>query len=55
VTFTATRTLNAAVGAPNAITTDSLLVLLRAGQAYANVHTSQFGGGEIRGQFARVP
>ena len=36
-------------------TNDSLLVLLRNGQAYANVHTTAFGGGEIRGQFARVP
>jgi hypothetical protein len=56
VSFTTTRTLTSGVGTlPTGMSTDSLLVLLRNGQAYANVHTSQFGGGEIRGQFARVP
>jgi CHRD domain-containing protein len=34
---------------------DSLLVLLRNGNAYVNVHTTANGGGEIRGQVARVP
>jgi hypothetical protein len=54
--FTTTATLTAGVGTtPNGITTDSLLVLLRNGQAYGNVHTSANGGGEIRGQFTRVP
>jgi len=38
---------------PSRITFDSLLVLLRAGQAYVNVHTVTNGGGEIRGQIAK--
>lgn len=29
---------------------DSLVTLLRNGRAYVNVHTAQFGAGEIRGQ-----
>ncbi len=28
-----------------------LVRALRAGVAYANVHTTKYGGGEIRGQF----
>jgi len=32
---------------------DSLLVLLRNGQAYVNVHTTANPGGEIRGQLVR--
>ena len=35
------------------ITGDSLKVLLNNGNAYTNVHTSQFGGGEIRGQIIK--
>ncbi len=35
------------------ITGDSLKVLLNTGNAYTNVHTSQFGGGEIRGQILK--
>lgn len=31
----------------------ALRVMLDAGTAYANVHTSQFGGGAIRGQIVR--
>ncbi|MEW5919339.1 MAG: CHRD domain-containing protein, partial [Gemmatimonadota bacterium] len=34
-------------------TFDSLLTRVRAGTAYANVHTRRFGGGEIRGNFVR--
>ncbi len=34
---------------------DAFLLNLRAGRAYFNIHTSQFPGGEIRGQFAAVP
>ena len=33
----------------------ALLAGLNAGQAYANVHTTNFPGGEIRGQLAAVP
>jgi len=32
---------------------DSLKKLLFAGLTYANIHTTQNGGGEIRGQIAR--
>lgn len=34
---------------------DSLLVLLKNGQAYVNVHTAAFGGGEMRGQVVPKP
>lgn len=47
-TFTAANIRNAAVSF------DSLTTLLRTGNAYVNVHTAQFPGGEIRGQ-TRVP
>lgn len=33
--------------------TPTQLAQLRAGQGYVNVHTTNFGGGEIRGQLAR--
>jgi hypothetical protein len=36
------------------ITYDQLLSELRAGTAYVNVHTSQFPGGEVRGQTRQV-
>jgi hypothetical protein len=32
---------------------DELIAAMRAGFAYANVHTANFGNGEIRGQIAR--
>ena len=41
------------VGAPVGMTPDSLLVLLRTGNAYVNVHTRVNGGGEIRGQISK--
>jgi len=34
---------------------DSLVVLMGNGMAYVNVHTTAFGGGEIRGQITLVP
>jgi hypothetical protein len=37
----------------NTITGDSLKVLLNNGNAYTNVHTSNFPAGEIRGQIVR--
>jgi len=37
------------------ISLDSLKKLMRARAAYVNVHTSAFGGGEIRGQLAPAP
>jgi len=43
----------------NAITAtvngDSLRKLMDAGLSYVNVHSQQFGGGEIRGQIAKQP
>jgi hypothetical protein len=33
----------------------SFLTALRGGRTYFNIHTTQFPGGEIRGNFARVP
>jgi hypothetical protein len=36
------------------ITPDQLLAEMRAGTAYANVHTQTFPGGEIRAQLQRV-
>ncbi len=38
---------------PSRITFDSVLVLLRAGKAYVNIHTKTNAGGEIRGQIAK--
>jgi len=38
---------------PSRITFDSVLVLLRAGKAYVNIHTKTNSGGEIRGQIAK--
>ena len=41
------------VGAPVGMSPDSLLVLLRTGNSYVNVHTRVNGGGEIRGQISK--
>jgi hypothetical protein len=49
-TIDLTQTIN--VGT-SSITGDSLRVLLKNGNAYANVHTSAFPGGEIRGQIVK--
>lgn len=53
--FTTSATLASGVATlPLAgISQDSLVVLLRNGNAYANVHTTAFPGGEIRGQFVK--
>jgi hypothetical protein len=40
------------VGA-SVVSGDSLKTLLNTGKAYTNVHTSLFGGGEIRGQIIK--
>jgi len=45
-----TGTFNAASIRTTGVSLDSMLVLLRNGNAYVNVHTGTFPGGEIRGQ-----
>jgi len=40
-------------GAPAGMTLDSLLVLMRNGNAYVNVHTRAHPAGEIRGQVVK--
>lgn len=47
-TFTTTD-IRAVAGQP-AVSLDSLMVLIRTGNAYVNVHSSPFPAGEIRGQ-----
>lgn len=46
-TFTAANITN------DAVSMDSLLVLMRNGQSYVNVHTTANPAGEIRGQVTR--
>jgi hypothetical protein len=41
------------LGAPAGMTLDSLLVLMRNGHAYVNVHTRAHPAGEIRGQVVK--
>ena len=54
--FTNTATLaNGVAGLPIGISMDSLLVLMRNGNAYVNVHTTAYPSGEMRGQIAKVP
>ena len=54
--FTGTATLaNGIAGVPVGISMDSLLVLMRNGNAYVNIHTSAYPSGELRGQIAKVP
>ncbi len=45
-----TGVLVAGAGTASRIPFDSLVVLMGNGNAYVNVHTSTFPGGEIRGQ-----
>jgi hypothetical protein len=40
---------------PIGISMDSLLVPMRNGNAYVNVHTSAYPSGELRGQISKVP
>ena len=54
-TGTVTGVLVAGAGTRSRIPFDSLVVLMRNGNAYVNVHTSAFPGGEIRGQVATTP
>lgn len=52
--FTGNATLaNGVAGVPIGITMDSLLVLLRNGNAYVNIHSSAYPSGELRGQITR--
>lgn len=51
--FTATNIRS--IGGQPAISLDSLSSLLRNGQGYVNVHSSQFPAGEIRGQLGPPP
>jgi hypothetical protein len=56
INITGTSTLaNGIGGLPIGISMDSLLVLMRTGNAYVNVHTSAYPSGELRGQISRVP
>jgi hypothetical protein len=48
-----TIVLSKLVAGANQVTGDSLRVLLNNGNAYVNVHTTAFQGGEIRGQVVR--
>ena len=50
-----TGVLVAGAAAPSSIPFDSLVVLMRNGNAYVNVHTAANPGGDIRGQVAIVP
>jgi hypothetical protein len=54
-TGTVTGVLVAGAASRSRIPFDSLVVLMGNGNAYVNVHTAAFGGGEIRGQIALVP
>ena len=47
--------LSQLVAAAGQISGDSLRVLLNNGNGYVNVHTAQFGAGEIRGQITLQP
>jgi hypothetical protein len=48
-----TTVLTSATQITATVNGDSLKKLLFAGQTYANIHTTQNGGGEIRGQIAK--
>lgn len=54
-TATGTVTLSASTAISPTVNGDSLKKLLLAGKTYANIHTVNNGGGEVRGQVAIVP
>lgn len=52
-TATGSVSLSGFVNSTGTVSGDSLRKLLDAGLTYANIHTTGFGGGEIRGQITR--
>jgi hypothetical protein len=52
-TATGTITLTATTTITPTINGDSLKKLLLAGNTYVNIHTTTYGGGEVRGQISR--
>ena len=51
----ATGSFTAAAITAAGVSFDSLLVLMRNGNSYVNVHTANHPAGEVRGQIQRVP
>lgn len=53
--FTGVLISGATINVTGGFPFDSLLVWMRTGRAYVNVHTTPFGAGEIRGQIVPAP
>ena len=54
-TGTVTGVVAAGAATRPRIPLDSVVVLMGNGNSYVNVHTTAFGGGEIRGQISLMP